>query len=261
MTLTPTPGPAHVPAPAPYLDELAAALGRARHENATALAAAAGIVARVVAADGIVYVFGSGHSQLAALELSRRAGSIASLQVIYDRTWGAIEHLEGYGEVLAADLEFGASDCLIAISHSGNTATAIDIARRARAAGTPVIVVTSVSVSRRAVARHSSGMKLSQLADVVLDDGAADADPGIHARRRGAAPRDRRGCRRPARGSRRPRSHPASQLGRGRPAAQPAAGGAIPRPHSHRSLSPGNRRIDTATWTSRKRALSSRTGT
>ncbi len=163
----------------PYFDELAAALGRAREANAAPLAAAAEIVERVVAGDGIVYVFGSGHSQLAALELSRRAGSIASLQVIYDRTWGAIEHLEGYGEVLVADQAPTAADCLIAISHSGNTATAIDIARRARAAGAPVIVVTSVSVSRRAVARHSSGMKLSQLADVVLDDGAADADPGI----------------------------------------------------------------------------------
>jgi uncharacterized phosphosugar-binding protein len=73
----------------------------------------------------------------------------------------------------------GRHDCLIAISHSGNTAAAIDIARRARASGTPVIAVTSISASRRAQARHSSGLKLSQLADVVLDDGAADADPGI----------------------------------------------------------------------------------
>ena len=181
--MTPASSPGGVPAPAtpatPYLDELGAALGRARHANAAALAAAADIVERVVAGDGIVFVFGSGHSQLAALELNQRAGSIASLQVIFDRTWGSAEHLEGYGDVLVGDQDFGPGDCLIAISHSGNTATAIDIARRARAAGTPVIAVTSVSVSRRAVARHSSGMKLSQLADVVLDDGAADADPGI----------------------------------------------------------------------------------
>jgi uncharacterized phosphosugar-binding protein len=172
--------PGRVPVPAsPYLDELAAALARARAANGAAMEIAARIVARVVAGDGIVYVFGSGHSQLAALELSRRAGSIACLQVIYDRSWGAAEHLEGYGEVLVADQPPSPSDCLIAISHSGNTAAAIDIARRARASGTPVIAVTSVSASRRAQARHSCGLKLSQLADVVLDDGAADADPGI----------------------------------------------------------------------------------
>jgi uncharacterized phosphosugar-binding protein len=169
-----------VPVPAcPYLDELEAALSRARAANCSALEAAVRIVERVVAGDGIVYAFGSGHSQLAALELSRRAGSIASLQVIFDRSWGAAEHLEGYGDVLVADQTPGPADCLIAISHSGNTAAAIDIARRARAAGAPVIAVTSVSASRRAEARHSCGMKLSQLADTVLDDGAAGADPGI----------------------------------------------------------------------------------
>jgi uncharacterized phosphosugar-binding protein len=165
--------------PAPYLDELSAALARARQANAEGLAAAARIVEKVVAEDGIVYAFGSGHSQLAALELNRRAGSIAALQVVFDPSWGAAEQVEGYGDALVADQMPGRHDCLIAISHSGNTAAAIDIARRARASGTPVIAVTSISASRRAQARHSSGLKLSQLADVVLDDGAADADPGI----------------------------------------------------------------------------------
>ncbi len=113
------------------------------------------------------------------MELNRRAGSIAALQVVFDPGWGMAEQVEGYGEALVADQAPGPRDCLIAISHSGNTAAAIDIARRARTAGTPVIAVISVSACRRAEARHSSGMKLSQLADVVLDDGAAAADPGI----------------------------------------------------------------------------------
>jgi uncharacterized phosphosugar-binding protein len=172
-------GTAPATPPTPYLDELAAALMRARLANRGALDRAVAIVEKVVAEDGIVFAFGSGHSQLAALELSRRAGSLATLQVVYDPTWGAAEHVEGYGETLIADYTPSERDCLIAISHSGNTAAAIDLARRARAANTPVIAVTSLSASRRAEARHSCGLKLSQLADVVLDDGAADADPGI----------------------------------------------------------------------------------
>ncbi len=165
--------------PAPYLEELAAALGRARLANHQAMARAVGIVEGVIGDDGIVYAFGSGHSQLAALELNRRAGSIAALQVLFDPTWGAAEHLEGYGQTIVGDRLPGRSDCLIAISHSGNTATAIDLALDARASGCPVIAVTSISAAGRAEARHSCGLKLSQLADVVLDDGAADADPGI----------------------------------------------------------------------------------
>lgn len=162
-----------------YLDELSAALERAREANAESLPAAARIIESVVAGNGIVHAFGSGHSQLAAMEISRRAGSIAALRVLFDPTWGAAEHLEGYGEALVADAPPESGDCLIAISQSGTTCAAVEVARRARAAGAQVIAVTSLRSSRRARPRHSSGLKLYQLADVVLDDGATGPDPGI----------------------------------------------------------------------------------
>ncbi len=160
--------------PRPYLDELGAALDRARQANRRSLTDAAAIVERVVADDGIVFAFGSGHSQLAVLDLSRRAGSIAALQVVFDPTWGAAEHLAGYGETLLCDAAPGPRDCLIAISHSGRTVAAIDVASRARAAGAAVIAVTSPRS-----ARHSTSppRRLHELADVVLDDGAPDDDP------------------------------------------------------------------------------------
>ena len=92
------------------------------------LATAARIVEETVARDGLVYVFGSGHSQLAALELSRRAGSLAPLQVIFDPTWGAAEQLEGYGDTLVAGIAFGPADCLFVVSHSGVTPAPVEIA-------------------------------------------------------------------------------------------------------------------------------------
>jgi uncharacterized phosphosugar-binding protein len=163
----------------PYLDELSAALDRARVANRESIAAAARIVETVVAGDGIVYAFGSGHSQLAALELNRRAGSIAPWQVIFDAAWGAAEHLAGYGDTLVEGLAPGPGDCLIAVSHSGATAAALEIAAWARAAGAAVIVVTSLQASNPARSNHRTGRKLYELADVTLDNGAAAADPGI----------------------------------------------------------------------------------
>jgi len=167
------------PAVMPYLDALEAALARARAANVESLAAAARVVAEAVARDGLVYLFGSGHSQLAALELSRRAGGLAPLQVIYDPTWGTAEHLEGYGDTLVADVRLGAADCLVVVSHSGATGAPVEIARRGRARGLPVIAVTSLEVSRAARPRHSSGLKLYELADVVLDNGVEGRDGAV----------------------------------------------------------------------------------
>ena len=164
----------------PYLDALDAVLARARSANGESLVVAARLVEETVARDGIVYVFGSGHSQLAAMELSRRAGSLAPLQVIFDPTWGAAEHLEGFGDALVADIGFAAPDCLVVVSHSGATATPVEVARCGGARGIPVIAVTSLDVSRAAAPRHSSGLKLYQVADAVLDNGAAGGDAAVH---------------------------------------------------------------------------------
>jgi uncharacterized phosphosugar-binding protein len=171
--------PMPVQSSTPYLDALSAALERARLANRVSLSAAARIVEDVVAGDGIVYAFGSGHSQLAVLELNGRAGSISALQVLFDPCWGAAEHVEGYGKTLFAEAALGPGDCLIAVSHSGATAAAVDVAMVARAAGAPVIAVTSPRASRPARTGRSAGPRLFELADVVLDDGAAEEDPGI----------------------------------------------------------------------------------
>lgn len=164
------------PPATPYLDALAATLARARAANGKSLVRAARLVEETVARGGIVFVFGSGHSQLAALELSRRAGSLAPLQVIFDPTWGAAEQIEGYGDTLVTDLTVGPADCLVVISHSGTTPVPVEVARRGAAGGLPVIAVTSLDASRASPPRHSSGLKLYQVADAVLDNGAAGGD-------------------------------------------------------------------------------------
>jgi uncharacterized phosphosugar-binding protein len=163
----------------PYLDVVGTVLERARSANVESLPAAAALVADVVARSGIVYVFGSGHSQLAALDLSNRAGSLAPVQVIFEPTWGASEGVEGYGRTLLADYAFTPDDCLIVISNSGNNAAQIEVAMAAREAGTPVVAVTAMTISRAAKPRHSSGKKLFELADIVLDNGGVGSDVAI----------------------------------------------------------------------------------
>lgn len=172
--------PAEPSGPAtPYLDAAMVGFSRARVANAAALGAASRLIEDVVAREGIVHVFGSGHSQLVALEVNRRAGGLAPLQVIFDPGWGAAELVEGYGRTLLADIDLQPLDCLIAISNSGTTAASIEIADAARASGMPVIAVVSTAASCSAPARHSSGRKLIDLADVVLDTGAPCGDASV----------------------------------------------------------------------------------
>jgi uncharacterized phosphosugar-binding protein len=162
----------------PYLDAIEDLLGRARASNHESLPAAARLIADVVARDGIVYVFGSGHSQLVALEVSRRAGSIVPLQVVYDPMWGRAECVEGFGTALLADVTFTAADCLVVVSHSGNTVAPIEMAMSARAAGTPVIAITARAPTA-AASRHSSGTRLRELGDIVLDNSSLGSDLAV----------------------------------------------------------------------------------
>jgi uncharacterized phosphosugar-binding protein len=163
----------------PYLDAIEDYLGRAKASNRESLPAAARLIADVVARDGIVYVFGSGHSQLVALEVSRRAGSIVPLQVVYDPMWGRSECVEGFGLALLADVTFTPADCLVVISHSGNTVAPIEVALSARAAGTPVIAVTAGGGPTTADSRHRSGKRLRELGDIVLDNSSLGSDLAI----------------------------------------------------------------------------------
>jgi uncharacterized phosphosugar-binding protein len=171
--------PVRPPARRPYLDALTTVVGRAKVSNVETLQAAADLVAEVVTRDGIVYVFGSGHSQLAALDLNMRAGSIAPLQVIFDPMWGVSEMVEGYGATLLTQVAFTPADCLVVISNSGNTSAPIEVAMAARAASTPVVAVTAVEISRASRPRHSTGKKLFELADIVLDNGGVGADVAV----------------------------------------------------------------------------------
>ncbi|MGD0019781.1 MAG: sugar isomerase domain-containing protein [Candidatus Limnocylindrales bacterium] len=161
----------------PYLDALGNVLGRAKVANVESVPAAARIVAGVVAGNGIVYAFGSGHSQLVALEVNRRAGSIAPVQVVFDPMWGLYELVEGYGRTLLSEVAFTGADCLVVISNSGTTVAPIEVAMAARAAGTPVIALTTVGASP--ATRSNPGKRLCELGDVVLDNGGIGPDEAL----------------------------------------------------------------------------------
>lgn len=152
-----------------YLEAVELRLRLAHGRNHGSIAEAARLIADTVERDGIVRAFGTGHSQILAMELADRAGGLAPVDLIIDPTNGRAENIEGFAATLLHEDQLRPPDCLVVVSTSGRNAAPIEMALLARDRGVGVIAVTSVAFSSAVAARHSSGRRLLDVADVVLD--------------------------------------------------------------------------------------------
>jgi len=137
------------------------------------------IIAKTVMNDGIVQAFGSAHSYAAAIEICGRAGGLIQTKAIFEPSRGLYESVEGVGTLLCQKLMTDPNDCFIIISNSGRNPLPIEVAEFAKKQNLPLIAVTSLEVSRSLKSRHSSGLLLYELADVVLDNRGVYGDAAM----------------------------------------------------------------------------------
>ena len=163
-------------------------------ESMPAIQKAAGFMADSIAAGRAVFYFGSGHSVIPALDVFPRYGSFVGLQPIHDTRlmWSNVigpggtpellwlEKQEGYIPNVFDSYVMTPEDSIIIISHGGLNAAGIEAAMYARERGVKVIVITSMRNYHANTPRHSSGKKLADLGDVVIDNGAPPEDSIIH---------------------------------------------------------------------------------
>jgi uncharacterized phosphosugar-binding protein len=159
-----------------YLDLAYTLLQKMKTTQGEAIREAAALVGDTILAGGLVYTFGSGHSQLLSQEVHARAGGLYPVMQIVDPLWGRAERLEGLGEIFLKGLPLKAGETIFVISNSGRNPEPIEVAMLARQMGLHVIVVTSLTHSKSVSSRHSSGKKLYELGEVVLDTGAPAGD-------------------------------------------------------------------------------------
>lgn len=147
--------------------------------------AAAEICAETIVNDGLVFCWGGGHSRMSVEEMFPRIGSypgffpmVELALTFYTNVVGPdglpqsffIERAEGYADAVLSTYEFGPHDSMICFSSTGINGVVIDMALRAKERGMPVIAVTSVAHADSTPTRHSSGQKLKEIADVVIDN-------------------------------------------------------------------------------------------
>jgi uncharacterized phosphosugar-binding protein len=80
-----------------------------------------------------------------------------------------IERVPGLAEVVLDNFRFGPHDVMIVFSAGGTTAVPVEVARGARARGMRVIAVTSVEQSMHSAPEPTSGKRLLDEADLVID--------------------------------------------------------------------------------------------
>jgi uncharacterized phosphosugar-binding protein len=172
-----------------YLHRLVELIERAGSSNDAALDEVAERFATTLAEGGLVHLYGSGHSVLPCQEAFPRYGSFVGFNPLTDpRTmWhnvlGAggvrellwLERTEGYVDKFLAHQPLNEGDCLVVYSHSGRNAAGIETALYAKQRGLFVVAVSSAA-NLAEPSKHSSGKRLADVADVLIDTGAPVED-------------------------------------------------------------------------------------
>ena len=90
-----------------------------------------------------------------------------------------MERMEGYGEMILKNTPAKKGDVLLIHSVSGRNAVTIEMARAAQALGMTVIALTNMQTSTTVPSRHSSGKKMYDFADIVIDNCGCRGDSAL----------------------------------------------------------------------------------
>lgn len=135
--------------------------------------------------EGVVHVFGSGHSVGLGIDIKNRLGSLVPIHIMemtdfvtkgditveefMDRK-NIFERKPGVAKKLYELYDIKPQDIFIVISNSGINGIVIDIADLAKQNGHKVVIITSMKHTLAEEPRHPSGKKLYEFGDIVIDN-------------------------------------------------------------------------------------------
>jgi uncharacterized phosphosugar-binding protein len=180
-----------LPAAERFYHEALARLQQLLDPQRDALDRAASLCTDAIARDGLVHLFGCGHSRMLCEEMTPRQGCFVGWHTIVElgltfhnlivgcnglRQSLHLEKTLGYAEQILRNFAFGQHDVMMVISTSGIREVIVEMAEGARRRGLRVIGVVSRAHCDQAEPAHPSGKKLVDVADVILDNGAPVGD-------------------------------------------------------------------------------------
>ncbi|WP_154793897.1 sugar isomerase domain-containing protein [Occultella kanbiaonis] len=165
------------------LERLAAAAAHGAYDPAIDL------MVDAIDAGGVIQAFGTGHSQAFAMEMAGRAGGLIPTNGIALRDvvlFGNREPAALFGSELERDpnvvgellrvTRIGEEDVFLIASNSGVNGSIVGLALAVKERGHKVIAVTSLEHTNSVEPQHPSGVRLAEVADVVVDNLAPRGD-------------------------------------------------------------------------------------
>jgi uncharacterized phosphosugar-binding protein len=178
-----------------FFDQVVVLLEKLKRTQGPMIQQAGGLCAERIARGGLVFLFGNGHSRMLCEEMTPRQGGFPGFVALVEMALsnhsaivGAnglraplyLEKYEGYAEQILSSFHFGPNDAFIIISTSGIRPVVVEMAMGAQARGLPVIAILSKSHCEQSKAVHSSGKKLADCADIVVDNQCPAGDCVLH---------------------------------------------------------------------------------
>lgn len=177
-----------------YFDHAIELLKQIREKEMESIEAAAGICARSISQGGLVFLFGAGHSRAMCEEMTPRQGCYPGFYALVEHALSNessivgpnglraalhLEKYEGYAEQILNSFRFGPHDAFLIVSTSGLRPVIVEMALGAKRRGLPVIALLSRRHSDSSPPAHSSGQKLADVADVIIDNQAPRGDCAV----------------------------------------------------------------------------------
>lgn len=174
--------------PRQYLDRLETQIQAIAASQMHAIEKGADWFAECLMAERWIYIFGTGHSHIMAEELFYRAGGLArAIPMLDERLMlhrGAAASTDHErNPALAGELleryRIAGEDLLVVVSNSGRNPLPVELARRVREIGARIIALVNVRQAHQTPSRHASGRKLTELADLVIDNCGYPGDAAV----------------------------------------------------------------------------------
>jgi uncharacterized phosphosugar-binding protein len=174
-----------------YFERTTALLRQLKERESENIRRAARLCADRIAQGGLIFLFGNGHSRMMCEEMTPRQGCFVGWVALVELALsnhanivGAnglraplhLEKYEGYAEEILRGYRFGPHDAFIVISTSGIRPVIVEMAAGAQKRGLPVIGIVSRQHCATAPSGHSSGKKLIDYADLVIDNQCPPGD-------------------------------------------------------------------------------------